>query len=164
MSTVSTSRNGMRFFAPAKTPRAIVDKLNKALNQVLSDQGDYQTHRGARCRGRYEYTGTARQPGIERGDQVETGCRCGKSLGPTRHQDAPRRGRRRQGQERLVDSHVELDPRVVTAPMTERLSAHVASNASQREVDCLLQVRAGHLTRAGAARRRPFNPPPSAPR
>ena len=26
------------FFAPAKTPKAVVDKLNKALNQILADK------------------------------------------------------------------------------------------------------------------------------
>ena len=59
------------FFAPAKTPKPIIDQLNKALNQVLADKEIDQAHRGPRRRCRDEHARAVRRAGQERAGEVE---------------------------------------------------------------------------------------------
>ena len=59
------------FFAPAKTPKAIVDQLNKALNQVLNDKDTIKRIEDHGADVETSTPGPTRQPRQERTRQVE---------------------------------------------------------------------------------------------
>ena len=65
------ARSGTRCFAPTKTPKPIIDQLNKALKQVLNDPEIVKRIEDRRCRRARPARRRAGRAGEERAGQVE---------------------------------------------------------------------------------------------